>query len=108
MQKFTPYNLAESLSHWATIRPEKVAFTSSSASITYLKIEDVTSDLAQILVLNSIKKGDTVGICMPRCIASAVAAYGIWKAGAIMVPIDPKMPKERLNHIVFISIHNHL
>jgi amino acid adenylation domain-containing protein len=42
-----------------------------------------------------IKKGDRVGIYLPRCLDIAIALYGILKAGAVYVPLDPFSPASR-------------
>ena len=37
---------------------------------------------------------------MPRCLASAVAVFGIMKAGAAYVPIDPQTPIDSLRRLI--------
>ena len=44
--------------------------------------------------------GDRVGILAPKSAASVVAVFGVLKAGACYVPLDPKSPAERLSCIM--------
>ena len=41
-----------------------------------------------------------MGILAPKSAASIVAVYGVLKAGACYVPLDPKSPAGRLSSII--------
>lgn len=51
--------------------------------------------LAAALVEGGVRRGDRVGIYLNKCLETAIAIYGIWKAGAAYVPLDPAAPVAR-------------
>jgi len=59
-----------------------------------------TNRLANVLVAEGVSHGDRVGIYMDKSIHTAVALYGIMKAGAAYVPLDPAAPVERIAGLI--------
>lgn len=55
--------------------------------------------LASALREAGVRRRDRVGIYMHKCLESAVALYGIMKAGAAYVPVDPTSPVERVHFV---------
>jgi acyl-CoA synthetase (AMP-forming)/AMP-acid ligase II len=47
-----------------------------------------------------VATGDRVGIYLNRSLAAVVAMFGILKAGAAYVPIDPATPVRRVVFII--------
>jgi len=94
------YLLHQNIDFHAQQQPEKIAFKSAGQVITYSKLGKETSSLAALLHHYGVKKTDRVGIFMPRGLQTASAIYGILKAGAVYVPIDPKAPKERIQFLI--------
>ena len=80
--------------------PDNVAVVFKDASVTYADLERQSSGLALRLAELGIKKGDRVGIILPKSIESIVSLFGILKAGAIYVPIDPAAPLGRVGYII--------
>ncbi len=92
--------------------PDRTAFSCLERSYTYQSFNILTNQLANALVDLGVGKGDRVGIYMPRCIESAIAVYGILKAGAVYVPLDAHAPSEQTKFVVkdcgieiIISVH---
>lgn len=109
------YNLTQILEESAKVFPDKVAFKFMDETISFKNLEIKSSQLAKHLMGLSVKKGDRVGIIMPRCLETSIAVYGILKAGAAYVPIDPFLPNERssflikdcgIKHLVTIPKHS--
>ena len=46
-----------------------------------------------------IEPGDRVGICMPKSADAVASMFGIMKAGAAYVPVDPSAPATRSAYI---------
>ena len=86
--------------------PENIAYHFLNQPIDYAALEQKTNQLANVLIDHGVSKGDCVGILMDRSLDSAIAVYGILKAGAAYVPIDPLSPVSRICAIVkSCSIH---
>jgi amino acid adenylation domain-containing protein len=92
--------LHQLLSESAAKYPNKEAIVFRDQRMTYSELERETNKLAHSLSGIGIGRGERVGIHMSRCIHSIVGAFGILKAGATYVPIDPKCPPSRLSYII--------
>jgi non-ribosomal peptide synthetase component F len=63
-------------------------------------------NLSQRDVEKTVKRGDSVALCLDRSFRAVAAMLGVLKAGAAFVPIDPEFPKDRLSYIIQdASIH---
>ena len=80
--------------------PNNEAVVFQEKRITYRELDETTNKLANTLSENGIKKGDRVGIYLNKSIPSIVSIFGILKAGAVYVPLDPKAPASRLAYII--------
>ena len=94
------YTLPHIIKKAAKLQPDKVAFKYLNQTITFSELETKSNQLAQYLVNQSVKKGDRIGIYMPRCLETTIAVYGILKAGAVYVPLDPFSPINRTEFVI--------
>lgn len=68
--------------------------------LSYQELEEKANSIANALVEKGIQSGDFVGLCVDRSLEMLIGIYGILKAGAAYVPIDPRNPKERIKFIL--------
>lgn len=94
------YLLHHSVDEAAQRTPEHVAFRFAGQSLTYARLMDLSNRLAAMLVEAGVKPSDRVGIYMYKSLELPVALYGILKAGAAYVPIDPTAPHARVKFII--------
>jgi len=94
------YLLHQLLSESAAKYPGKEAIAFRGDSITYADLESESNKLAYALSVIGIERGERVGIYMNRCITSIIGIFGILKAGATYVPLDPIYPPSRLSYIM--------
>jgi len=94
------YLLTHSIQKSARQYPQKVAFRCLDQSITYAELNVQVNQLAHQLLNLGVKKGDRVGVFLNRCLDTTTALYGIMNAGAVYVPIDPNLPKERIQFLI--------
>ena len=80
--------------------PEKEAVRFSGKGLSYAELESRTNSLARTLIDQGVARGDRVGIFMYKNLELAVALYGIMKAGAAYVPLDPFAPVARLAYVI--------
>lgn len=66
------------------------------AKVTARELGEMTDKFAAFLAAKGIKKGDKVAVFLPNMIEFVVAYYGILKAGAIVVSINPQYPVSEL------------
>ncbi|HMI59417.1 MAG TPA: amino acid adenylation domain-containing protein, partial [Puia sp.] len=81
--------------------PDAVALIAASRSISYSEMADKTHRLASWLVNEAgVRRGDVVGILLERTENLILAIWGILKAGATYVVIEPEYPRVRKEAIV--------
>ncbi|MEM7065587.1 MAG: amino acid adenylation domain-containing protein [Cyanobacteria bacterium P01_B01_bin.77] len=76
------------------------AFRCDGESLTYGELLRRANGLAHTLVSMGVRRGDRVGIYLSKSLESTVAIYGIWKAGAAYVPLDPGAPTSRTAYAI--------
>ncbi|MEU4176681.1 amino acid adenylation domain-containing protein [Streptomyces sp. NPDC026589] len=55
--------------------------------------------LAGRLAAAGVGPGQYVGVALPRSVAQIAALFGCWAAGAVAVPLDLRLPEERLRRM---------
>src|SRR5690606_17195375 len=63
--------------------------------ITYGRLEALSDRLRDRLMAMGVRRGDRVGIYLRKSCDAVVAIFGILKAGAAYVPVDPSAPGRR-------------
>ncbi len=91
-----PYLLQQLLERSAQQYPDNEAVIYKNDVITYQELDIASNQLAWSLRDAGIGKGDRVGICLNKSIEEIITIYGILKAGAVYVPIDPASPTQRI------------
>lgn len=86
-------------SRQANATPENVAVKFNDVQLTYEEVETQSNQLARFLQTQGVVAGDLVGICVERDASMLVSLYGILKAGAGYVPLDPAYPSDRLKYM---------
>lgn len=84
----------------AVSTPNKPVFKFDETVVTYAQMIQRTNQLAHFLRAHGVHKGDRVGIYLHKSLESVIALFGILKAGAAYVPLDPSLPAERLSFVI--------
>jgi amino acid adenylation domain-containing protein len=64
--------------------------------LTYAELEERSNRVAHLLVELGVARGVRVGLYMEKSPDAVVGLYGVLKAGAAYVPLDPLAPAERI------------
>ncbi|MBI4887032.1 MAG: AMP-binding protein [Acidobacteria bacterium] len=59
------------------------------STTTYGALESRSTAFAAALAALGVQPGDRVALLLPNCPQFLIAEFGIWKAGAIVVPLNP-------------------
>ena len=94
------YLLQRLLTEAAARQPQRPAVASEGRVLTYQELDQLSNKVARALLRLGVAPADRVGILAPKSAAAVVGLYGVLKAGACYVPLDPKAPSGRLCHIV--------
>src|SRR5215831_1998769 len=76
--------------------PEAIALVADGRCVTYNDFNERANRLAHRLRRLGVGPDDLVGVCMARSIEMLVALYGVEKAGAAYLPLEPDYPQGRL------------
>jgi amino acid adenylation domain-containing protein len=88
------------LTESAARTPRRPAVAVGERLLTYGELDRLSNQVARTLLARGVAPGDRVGILAPKSAASCVALFGVLKAGACYVPLDPKQPAGRLAAIM--------
>jgi amino acid adenylation domain-containing protein len=80
--------------------PEREAVRCRDQSLSYAELVQRANALAHVLVNQGVRRSDRVGIYLHKSLETAIALWGILKAGAAYVPLDPETPPDRLFYIL--------
>jgi amino acid adenylation domain-containing protein len=95
-----PYVLQQLLSQSASLHPDKLAISARGQGLTYRELEERSNQLAHFLRQRGIRKGDRIGLYSPKRAELVAAMFGVVKAGAVYVPLDPQAPVDRISYII--------
>ncbi len=79
--------------------PDAIAVHDGAVSVRYAELDADANRLAHHLLGLGVRRGDLVGVCLPRSADMVVALLAVLKAGAAYVPLDPSYPHDRLTYM---------
>lgn len=88
-------SLTEYLAAAAARDPSHVAVEDLAGSITYAELVALSDRVRDRLRTLGVRRGDRVGLCLPKSIDAYAAILGVMKAGGAYVPIDATAPAWR-------------
>ncbi|WP_420096750.1 AMP-binding protein [Brevibacterium sediminis] len=100
--------LAETLSHWATTRPDSTAMSYYGWTSTWAQLERDVAATAGWLAGRGVREGSRVGVFMGNCPQFVQAFLAIAWLGAVYVPVNPMYRTEELRHQLADSGASHL
>jgi len=80
--------------------PATVAVVADNGSLTYRELDRRANQLAYHLRNRGIGRETLVGVCLERSLEMVIALFGVLKAGAAYVPIDPEYPRDRVRYML--------
>jgi amino acid adenylation domain-containing protein len=95
--------LQHGVSAQAQARPEALALVFKDERLTYGELEEASNRLAHLLKDAGCRRGDRVGLLMPKMPTAIVAMLAALKADAIYVPMDPASPGARQARVLEVA-----
>ena len=101
-----PYTLApypertliDVFSESASQRPKHRALLFQGKAVSYGELERLSTTFASALIGLGVKPGDRVALLLPNAPQIILSLLGIWKAGGIVVPLNPLYTERELEH----------
>lgn len=81
-------------------RPEQTALVCGQARYNYLQLNQKANQLANYLITQAIGIDDRVTILLERSADYVIAILACNKVNAAFVPLNPKLPVERMRYVV--------
>lgn len=79
--------------------PEATALLQGKEEVSYRELTRRSATVAAELARHGVRQGDRVGVCLPHTPDLVAVLLGVWRAGALYVPLDPDYPADRLGYI---------
>jgi len=84
----------------ARLYPNRIGVKTRTQQLTYFELSDAANRLADILLTQSGRGQEPIGLLFPKGIPLIVSILGTLKAGKICVPLDPTLPQIRISHML--------
>lgn len=100
LQPYSDITVLDVLADSVRQRPEHPLAIFQGREVSLREVEEHSNAIARGLIANGVKKGDRVVSLFLNCPQSFIAFFGIWKAGAIVVPLNPYYTTFELEHSI--------
>ncbi len=89
-------NLAERLRAAAERLGGRTVLTLDREGLSYRALEQTSARLGALLRRRGVRPGDRVAVMLPNVPEFAVVYYGVLRAGAVVVPLDPLLKRREI------------
>ncbi|MGX6511009.1 class I adenylate-forming enzyme family protein [Rhodococcus sp. SJ-2] len=92
--------VGSALHWWAKTKGEQNAIIVAGEALTYRELQDWSGRIARMIVDRGITPGQRVGVLGPNSLLWPVVALGVLKAGAVLIPLNPRFKPAELRKLV--------
>ncbi|WP_435769027.1 class I adenylate-forming enzyme family protein [Nocardioides sp. SYSU DS0651] len=92
--------VTSALAWWAKTRSDDTAIVLDGDTLTYGELGGWSSRIAEHLRAEGVQPGDRVGLMAPNSLPWPAAALGAIKAGAVLVPLNPRFKPAELRKVL--------
>ncbi|WP_051898910.1 non-ribosomal peptide synthetase [Sciscionella sediminilitoris] len=93
--------VVEDLAATAAAHPDAVAIAGlDGTGISYRELDARADRIVAALVRSGVRRGDVVGLVAGRSAAAIAAIWGVLRAGAAYLPLDPAHPDARISDLL--------
>ena len=91
-------NLALNLVEAKNMYPERAAVRLDELVLTYAELEERSAQVAGLLAARGVESGDRVGLLLPNVPQFPMLYYGVLRAGAVVVPMNPLLKAREIQY----------
>jgi fatty-acyl-CoA synthase len=92
-------SLTSALRWWARTKGDDTALIVDEDTLTYRGLQDWSSRVGEYLADNGVRPGDRVGVLGGNSLTWCASAYGVLKAGAVLIPLNPRLVAPEIHKI---------
>jgi len=96
----TPTTLPETFRRTVTRVPDTTAIAYFDARLNYRELDELSDGVARYLAAAGFARGDRLAIVLQNIPQFVIALVAAWKAGGIVVPVNPMYRDRELAHIL--------
>lgn len=80
--------------------PDKTALVVGDRRLSYGEIDRLANCVAHGLIQQGVRRGDRVAIYLDSSVDAAIAIFGVLKAGAVFMPVNPTTKADKLAFVL--------
>ena len=88
------------LERMARENPDETILIARDRRMTFSELDRAANRIGRALIERGVKPRDRVLLLMRRTSALVACVFGVLKAGAVFIPMDPEYPKDRIEQIL--------
>ena len=93
-------NISTLLAEQAARRPDATALLFQGKAVSYAQLDDAAGRAAAAFKASGVQPGDRVALVVGNVPEFVYALYGVWRAGAVAVPLNVMLTSEELGYIL--------
>ena len=80
--------------------PEQIGLVSAGRRFSFRELDEMSNQLAHALIEAGVARGERVAIYLPNCPEAVIGIFGVLKAGAVFVMVNPTTKREKLEYLL--------
>ncbi|MFF8779753.1 class I adenylate-forming enzyme family protein [Streptomyces sp. NPDC015140] len=93
-------SLVHALRRVAAQTPDRVFLAYFDGRLTYREVDRLSDSVAGHLAARGLERGDRVAVVLQNSPHFVLAVLGAWKAGAVVVPVNPMYKSGEVGHVL--------
>ncbi|MGW0815243.1 class I adenylate-forming enzyme family protein [Streptomyces viridiviolaceus] len=93
-------SLVHALRRAAAEAPDRAFLAYFDGRLTYREVDELSDSVAGHLAARGLERGDRVAVLLQNSPHFVLAVLGAWKAGAVVVPVNPMYKSGEVGHVL--------
>ncbi|MFE5398257.1 class I adenylate-forming enzyme family protein [Streptomyces sp. NPDC056568] len=93
-------SLVHALRRAAAAAPDRAFLAYFDGRLTYREVDELSDSVAGHLAARGLERGDRVAVLLQNSPHFVLAVLGAWKAGAVVVPVNPMYKAGEVGHVL--------
>src|SRR5215203_4682202 len=100
LEPYPDKTLVDFLDDLATKHGDRTALLFKGSTVSYQQLSAASTAFAAALIALGVRPGDRVALLLPNCPQFMVCEFGIWKAGGVVVALNPTYSERELEQVL--------